>query len=77
MLLVKKKNEFSVEYQIDTNNNKVPEFNLVFLTNGKNTWNIVPKVFRKEDLLNLNFKIRYTTDVSLKSKDANCDDHEE
>ncbi|EKU57485.1 PF07007 family protein [Acinetobacter sp. WC-323] len=73
----KTKNEFSVEYQIDTNKNKVQEFNLVFLTNGKNVWNIVPKVFRKEDLLKLNFKIRYTTDVSLKSKDVNCDDHDE
>jgi len=31
----KKKDEFSVEYKIDTTNNKVPEFNLAFVTNGK------------------------------------------
>lgn len=73
----KKKDEFSVEYQIDTNNNKVPEFNLVFVTNGKNVWNIVPKVFRKEDLLNLNFKIGYTTDANLKNKKIDCNDYEE
>ncbi|MDX8163864.1 lysozyme inhibitor LprI family protein [Acinetobacter sp. 22301] len=73
----KKKYEFSVEYQIDTNNNKVPEFNLVFVTNGKNVWNIVPKVFRKEDLLNLNFKIGYTTDANLKNKKIDCSDYEE
>lgn len=73
----KKKDEFSVEYQIDTNNNKVPEFNLVFVTNGKNVWNIVPKVFRKEDLLNLNFKIGYTTDTNLKNKKIDCNDYEE
>ncbi|RSE34032.1 DUF1311 domain-containing protein [Acinetobacter junii] len=73
----KKKDEFSVEYQIDTNNNKVPEFNLVFVTNGKNVWNIVPKVFRKEDLLNLNFKIGYTTDENLKNNKIDCSDYEE
>ncbi|RBA35188.1 MULTISPECIES: lysozyme inhibitor LprI family protein [Acinetobacter] len=72
-----KKDEFSVEYQIDTNNNKVPEFNLVFVTNGKNVWNIVPKVFRKEDLLNLNFKIGYTTDENLKNNKIDCSDYEE
>lgn len=72
----KKKDEFSVEYQIDTND-KVPEFNLVFVTNGKNVWNIVPKVFRKEDLLNLNFKIGYTTDANLKNKKIDCNDYEE
>lgn len=73
----KKKDEFSVEYQIDTTNNKVPEFNLVFVTNGKNVWNIVPKVFRKEDLLNLNFKIGYTTDENLKNNKIDCSDYEE
>ncbi|MEQ1104216.1 lysozyme inhibitor LprI family protein [Acinetobacter ursingii] len=73
----KKKNEFSVEYQVDTNNNKIPEFNLVFVTDGKNVWNIVPKVFRKEDLLNLNFKIGYTTDENLKNKEIDCNDYEE
>jgi len=73
----KKKYEFSVEYQIDINNNKVPEFNLVFVTNGKNVWNIVSKVFRKEELLNLNFKIGYTTDVNLKNKKIDCSDYEE
>ncbi|MDA3559070.1 DUF1311 domain-containing protein [Acinetobacter sp. AOR15_HL] len=73
----KKKDEFSVEYQIDANNNKVPEFNLVFITNGKNVWNIVPKIFRKEDLLNLNFKIGYTTDANLKNKKTDCNDYEE
>jgi hypothetical protein len=73
----KKKDEFSVEYQIDTNNNKVPEFNLVFVTNGKNVWNIVPKVFRKEDLLNLNFTIGYTTDENLKNNKIDCSDYEE
>lgn len=73
----KKKDEFSVEYQIDTNSNKVPEFNLVFVTNGKNVWNIIPKVFRKEDLLNLNFKIGYTTDANLKNKKIDCNDYEE
>ncbi|MFM7812207.1 MAG: lysozyme inhibitor LprI family protein [Acinetobacter junii] len=73
----KKKDGFSVEYQIDTTNNKVPEFNLVFVTNGKNVWNIVPKVFRKEDLLNLNFKIGYTTDENLKNNKIDCSDYEE
>lgn len=72
----KKKGEFYVEYQIDTNNN-VPEFNLVFVTNGKNVWNVVPKVFRKEDLLNLNFTIGYTTDGNLKNKKIDCSDYEE
>ena len=73
----KKKDGFSVEYQIDTTNNKVPEFNLVFVTNGKNVWNIVPKVFRKEDLLNLNFTIGYTTDENLKNNKIDCSDYEE
>ncbi|MFW1931601.1 lysozyme inhibitor LprI family protein [Acinetobacter baumannii] len=41
----KKKDGFSLEYQIDMNNNKVPEFSLVFVTIGKNVWNIVPKGF--------------------------------
>ncbi|EYT41410.1 hypothetical protein J619_04161, partial [Acinetobacter sp. 478810] len=45
--------------------------------NGKNVWNIVPKVFRKEDLLNLNFKIGYTTDTNLKNKKIDCNDYEE
>lgn len=76
-IIGKKKDEFSVEYQIDTNNNKVPEFNLVFVTNGKNVWNIVPKVFRKEDLLNLNFTIGYTTDENLKNNKIDCSDYEE
>ncbi|MCZ3089608.1 DUF1311 domain-containing protein [Acinetobacter baumannii] len=68
----KKKDEFSVEYQIDTTNNKVPEFNLVFVTNGKNVWNIVPKIFIKEDLINLNFGINYTTDNNLKETKLVC-----
>lgn len=73
----KKKDGFSVEYQIDTNNNKVPEFNLAFVTNGKNIWNIVPKIFRKEDLINLNFAINYTTDMNIKNKKNDCHDDEE
>ncbi|MBJ8430259.1 DUF1311 domain-containing protein [Acinetobacter pittii] len=73
----KKKDEFSVEYQIDTTNNKVPEFNLVFVTNGKNVWNIVPKIFRKEDLINLNYTTNYTTDVNIKNKKNDCHDDEE
>jgi len=73
----KKKDEFSVEYQIDTNNNKVPEFNLAFVTNGKNVWSIVPKIFRKEDLINLNFTINYTTDVNIKNKKNDCHDGDE
>lgn len=72
----KKKDGFSMEYQIDTNN-KVPEFNLAFVTNGKNVWNIVPKIFRKEDLINLNFEINYTTDVNVKNKKNDCYDDEE
>ncbi|WP_425340119.1 lysozyme inhibitor LprI family protein [Acinetobacter nosocomialis] len=68
----KKKGEFFIEYQIDTNNNKVPEFNLTFITNGKNVWNIVPKIFRKEDLINLNFAINYTTDNNLKETRLAC-----
>lgn len=68
----KKKDGFSLEYQIDTNNNKVPEFNLAFVTNGKNVWNIVPKIFRKEDLINLNFGINYTTDNNLKETKLVC-----
>ncbi|EJB8412294.1 DUF1311 domain-containing protein [Acinetobacter baumannii] len=68
----KKKDEFSIEYQIDTNNNKVPEFSLVFVTIGKNVWNIVPKIFRKEDLINLNFAINYTTDNNLKEMKLVC-----
>ncbi|EXE60519.1 hypothetical protein J580_2569 [Acinetobacter sp. 1542444] len=73
----KKKDGFSVEYQIDTNNNKVPEFNLAFVTNGKNVWNIVPKIFRKEDLINLNFAINNTADVNIKNKKNDCHDDEE
>lgn len=68
----KKKDGFSVEYQIDMNNNKVPEFNLAFVTNGKNVWNIVPKIFTKEDLINLNFAINYTTDNNLKETKLAC-----
>lgn len=73
----KEKDGFSVEYQIDTNNNKVPEFNLAFVTNGKNVWNIVPKIFRKEDLINLNFSINYTTDVNIENKKSDCHDDAE
>lgn len=73
----KKKDNFSVEYQIDTNNNKVPEFILTFVTNGKNVWNIVPKIFRKEDLINLNFGINYITDMNIKNKKNDCHDDEE
>ena len=72
----KKKDGFSVEYKIDTNN-KVSEFNLAFVTNGKNVWNIVPKVFRKEDLLNLNFTIGYATYENLKNNKIDCSDYEE
>ncbi|CAI3131399.1 hypothetical protein MWMV17_MWMV17_01621 [Acinetobacter calcoaceticus] len=72
----KKKDGFSVEYQIDTNN-KVPGFNLAFIANGKNVWNIVPKIFGKEDLINLNFAIKYTTDVNIKNKKNDCHDDEE
>ncbi|MCR6569972.1 lysozyme inhibitor LprI family protein [Acinetobacter baumannii] len=68
----KKKDEFSIEYQIDTNNNKVSEFSLVFVTIGKNVWNIVPKIFRKVDLINLNFAINYTTDNNLKETKLAC-----
>ncbi len=68
----KKKDEFSIEYQIDTNNNKVPEFSLVFVTIGKNVWNIVSKIFRKVDLINLNFAINYTTDNNLKETKLAC-----
>lgn len=63
---------FFIEYQIDTNNNKVLEFNFAFVTNGKNFWNIVPKIFRKEDLINLNFAINYTTDNNLKETKLAC-----
>ncbi|MGE9757565.1 lysozyme inhibitor LprI family protein [Acinetobacter baumannii] len=73
----KKKDGFSVEYKIDTNNNKVPEFNLAIVTHGKNVWNIVPKIFRKEDLINLNFGINYTTDMNIKNKKNDCDNDEE
>ncbi|MDQ9888030.1 lysozyme inhibitor LprI family protein [Acinetobacter pittii] len=76
-IVSKKKDGFSVEYQIDTNNNKVPEFNLAFVTNGKKVWNMVPKIFRKEDLINLNFAIHYTTDVNVKNKKNDCHDDEE
>jgi len=76
-IIGKKKDGFSAEYQIDTNNNKVPEFNLAFVTNGKNVWNIVPKIFRKEDLINLNFAINYTNDVNMKNKKNDCHDDEE
>lgn len=76
-IIGKKKDGFSAEYQIDTNNNKVPEFNLAFVTNGKNVWNIVPKIFRKDDLINLNFAINYTTDVNIKNKKNDCHDDEE
>lgn len=73
----KKINDSSVEYGIDTNNNGVPEFNLSFVTNGKNVWTIVPKVFRKDDLINLNFSINYTTDVELDADNNNCDNQDE
>ncbi len=29
---------------------------------------MVPKIFRKEDLINLNFAIHYTTDVNVKTR---------
>lgn len=73
----KKISEFSVEYQIDTNNNGVAEFNLSFVTNGKNVWNIVPTIFRKDDLINLNFSINYTTDIDMKVEKFDCSDSEE
>jgi uncharacterized protein YecT (DUF1311 family) len=72
----KKKDVVSVEYMIDTNSNDVPEFNLSFVTNGKNVWTVIPKVFRGEDLVNLNFKINYTTDVELEEKNINCDNYD-
>ncbi|KQW86953.1 MULTISPECIES: lysozyme inhibitor LprI family protein [Acinetobacter] len=73
----KKINEFSVEYGVDTNNNNVPDFNLSFVTSGKNVWNIVPTVFRKQDLINLNFSINYTTDKNLKTEKLNCENLDE
>lgn len=73
----KKVDDFSAEYQIDTNNNGVAEFNLSFVTNGKNVWNIIPKVFRKEDLVNLNFSTNYTTNVNVKNKKLDCSGAEE
>ncbi|MDC5551449.1 DUF1311 domain-containing protein, partial [Acinetobacter baumannii] len=44
----------------------------VFVTIGKNVWNIVPKIFRKVDLINLNFAINYTTDNNLKETKLAC-----
>lgn len=73
----KKISEFSLEYQIDTNNNGVAEFNLSFVTNGKNVWNVVPTVFRKDDLINLNFSINYTADIGMKGEKLDCSDSEE
>lgn len=66
--------EYSVEYKIDTNNNGIPEFNLSFVTNGKDVWNIIPTVFRKEDLINLNFSMNYTTDKNLIEEKLKCSD---
>ncbi|HFF5160851.1 TPA: DUF1311 domain-containing protein, partial [Acinetobacter baumannii] len=37
----------------------------------------VPKIFRKEDLINLNFAINYTTDVNIKNKKNDCYDDKE
>ncbi|TYO11779.1 DUF1311 domain-containing protein, partial [Acinetobacter baumannii] len=34
--------------------------------------NIVPKIFIKEDLINLNFGINYTTDNNLKETNLVC-----
>ena len=73
----KRISEFSAEYQIDTNNNGVSEFNLSFVTSGKNVWNLVPTVFRKDDLINLNFSINYTTDTDIKVEKLDCSDSEE
>lgn len=66
--------EYLVEYKIDTNNNGSPEFNLSFVTNGKDVWNIIPTVFRKEDLINLNFSMNYTTDKNLIEEKLKCSD---
>lgn len=76
-VLSKNIEDSSVEYSIDTNNNGVPEFNLSFVTNGKNVWTIVPKVFRKDDLINLNFSINYTTDVKLDTDTNDCANQDE
>lgn len=72
-IIGKNTNDYFVEYQIDTNGNGVAEFNLIFVTNGRNVWNISPKVFREEDLINLNFLISYTTEKDLKVEKINCD----
>ena len=68
------KNETYVEYAIDTNNNKVADFNLSFVISAQNTWKIVPKVFRQQDLINLNFKVDYTTSPQVKRIQQDCGD---
>ena len=76
-VLSKKIEDSSVEYSIDTNNNGVPEFNLSFITNGKNVWTIIPKAFRKDDLINLNFSINYTTDIRVGVDNNDCANQDE
>ena len=73
-ILKKVKNETYVEYSIDTNNNKVADFNLSFVISAQNTWKIVPKVFRQQDLITLNFKVDYTTSPQVKRIQQDCGD---
>ncbi len=73
--IVKKvKTETSVEYVIATNNNQVANLTLSFVTSGQNTWSIVPKVYRKQDLIHLDFKVKYSTAPQIKKVKQDCGD---
>lgn len=73
-IVQKVQTDVAVEYAIDTNNNKVADFNLSFVIAGQNTWRIVPKVYRKQDLINLNFNVNYTTSPQVKRAKQDCGD---
>ena len=73
-IIKKVKADTSVEYSIDTNKNKVADFTLSFVTSGQNTWSIVPKVYRKQDLIHLDFKVKYSTAPQIKKIKQDCGD---
>ncbi|ENV34386.1 hypothetical protein F960_01453 [Acinetobacter gerneri DSM 14967 = CIP 107464 = MTCC 9824] len=55
------------------NNNKALDFLPInSIKNGGIT--IIPTVFRKEDLINLNFSMNYTTDKNLIEEKLKCSD---
>ena len=73
-IVQKIKKNTSVEYAIDSNKDQVADFNLAFVIAGQNTWKIVSKVYGKQNLINLNFKVNYTTNPQVKRVQQDCGD---